>query len=58
MLLMNAPTNFSLAVPTEVLLIIKFCWNVNAVSSGTLKLEAPNIFETWVTVYESARLSS
>jgi hypothetical protein len=57
-LLMNAPTNFSHAVPTEVLLVIKFCGNVNSVLSGTLKMEALNFFETWITVYRSARLAS
>ena len=55
---MNAPTSFSLAVLTEALLIIKFCWNVNAVSSGTLKMEARSSFETWITVYRSATLPS
>jgi hypothetical protein len=48
---MNAPTNFSLAVLTEVLLMIEFCWNANSVSSGTLKMDAPSFFEIWVTVY-------
>ena len=55
---MNAPTNFSLAVLTVVLLINNFCRNVNAMASGTLKMEAQIFFETWVTVYRTARLPS
>ena len=55
---MNAPTSFSPAVLAEVLLMIRFCWNVNAVSSGNLKIEAPSSFETWITIYRCVRLPS
>jgi hypothetical protein len=57
-LLSNAPTNFSLAGLTEVLLMIKFCWNVKTVSSGNLKVEEPKFLETWVTVYRFVRPTS